>query len=85
MTVADTMIARERLRRDVAALTAEGRASVSSRPAGRPRHDHVRAQPDVGVLFSDGLGIGMLISAIVMLIGFVDEEDHRHRDLNARA
>ena len=47
LTVADTMTQRERLRRDVAALTAEGRISaiVLGLPAGRPGRAHVRHQP----------------------------------------
>ena len=47
LTVADTMTQRERLRRDVAALTAEGRISaiVLGLPADRPGRHHVRHQP----------------------------------------
>ena len=47
LTVADTMTQRERLRRDVAALTAEGRMSaiVLGLPARRPGRGHVRHQP----------------------------------------
>jgi tight adherence protein B len=75
MTVADTMIARERLRRDVAALTAEGRVSaviLGALPAGLGLLMYVLNPEYVGVLFTDGLGIGMLIAAVVsMLIGFL--------------
>lgn len=75
MTVADTMIARERLRRDVAALTAEGRVSaviLGALPAGLGLLMYVLNPEYVGVLFTDALGIGMLIAAVVsMLIGFL--------------
>ena len=75
MTVADTMIARERLRRDVAALTAEGRVSaivLGALPAGLGVLMYVLNPEYMGVLFTDSLGIGMLITAIVaMLIGFL--------------
>lgn len=74
MTVADTMVARERLRRDVAALTAEGRVSAAvlgALPAGLGVLMYMLNPEYVGVLFSDGLGIGMLITAVIaMLIGF---------------
>jgi len=75
MTVADTMIARERLRRDVSALTAEGRVSaivLGALPAGLGVLMYVLNPEYTGVLFTDSVGIGMLITAIVsMLIGFL--------------
>jgi len=74
MTVADTMIHRERLRRDVASLTAEGRISayvLAGLPPGLGLIMYVLNPEYVSVLWSDGLGIGMVITATIsMLIGF---------------
>lgn len=75
MTVADTMVQRERLRRDVASLTAEGRMSaivLGCLPAGLGVIMYILNPGYVGVLFTDPIGIGMLITAIVsMIIGFL--------------
>ena len=74
MTVADTMVQRERLRRDVAALTAEGRVSaivLACLPIGLGMIMYVLNPEYTGTLFTDGLGIGMVIVAVIsMLIGF---------------
>jgi tight adherence protein B len=75
MTVADTMIARERLRRDVAALTAEGRISaviLGGLPPALGLMMYVLNPEYTSVLFSDGLGIGMVILAVIsMVVGFL--------------
>jgi tight adherence protein B len=75
MTVADTMVQRERLRRDVASLTAEGRMSalvLGCLPAGLGIIMYILNPKYVGVLFTDPLGIGLLIAAVVsMIIGFL--------------
>ena len=75
MTVADTMVQRERLRRDIASLTAEGRMSaivLGCLPAGLGVVMYVLNPEYVGVLFTDPVGIGMLIAAIVaMVVGFL--------------
>lgn len=74
MTVAETMTQRERLRRDVAALTAEGRMSaivLGCLPPGLAVVMYVMNPEYIGRLFNDGIGIGMLVAACVsMLIGF---------------
>ena len=74
LTVAETMTARERLRRDVAALTAEGRMSaivLGVLPILLGLAMFVINPDYIGVLFKDGLGIAMLIMSVVsMLIGF---------------
>lgn len=74
MTVAETMTQRERLRRDVAALTAEGRMSaivLGCLPPGLAVVMYVMNPEYIGRLFRDGIGIGMLVAACVsMLIGF---------------
>jgi tight adherence protein B len=75
MTVADTMIARERLRRDVAALTAEGRVSaviLGLLPLGLGAIMFVLNKEYTSVLFNDTLGQVMLGLAIVAMgIGFL--------------
>ena len=75
MTVADTMVARERLRRDVAALTAEGRVSaviLAGLPPGLGLIMYVLNPEYTSVLFSDGLGIAMVIMATIsMVVGFL--------------
>jgi tight adherence protein B len=75
MTVADTMVQRERLRRDVASLTAEGRVSAIVLGALPPGLGLIMyfINPDyVSVLFDSGLGNVMLGLAVVsMIIGFV--------------
>lgn len=74
LTVADTMTQRERLRRDVAALTAEGRMSaiiLGLLPPGLGAFLFTSNPEYAGRLFEPGLGIGMLIGAgVLMLIGF---------------
>jgi tight adherence protein B len=75
LTVADTMIARERLRRDVAALTAEGRVSaymLAGMPPILAGVMYVLNKDYVSTLFTDGLGIGMVVVAVVsMIVGFL--------------
>jgi tight adherence protein B len=75
LTVADTMVQRERLRRDVAALTAEGRVSAYMLAAMPPILTgvmYLMNKEYVTTLFTDGLGIGMVIAASVsMVIGFL--------------
>ena len=74
MTVADTMGQRERLRRDVASLTAEGRVSaivLGLLPPGLGAVMFVINPDYTKTLFSDTLGIIMIIVAVIsMLIGF---------------
>jgi tight adherence protein B len=74
MTVADTMIARERLRRDIAALTAEGRVSalvLGILPVGLGLVMFALNPEYMGSLFDTTLGNILLGVAIVsMLIGF---------------
>ncbi len=75
LTVAETMTARERLRRDVAALTAEGRMSaivLGLLPPGLGLVMFVMNPDYTGVLFTDTLGIILLVVAgIAMLVGFL--------------
>jgi tight adherence protein B len=74
LTVADTMVQRERLRRDVAALTAEGRVSaivLGLLPPGLGAVMFVINPEYTSTLFSDTMGIIMVIVAVIsMLIGF---------------
>lgn len=68
MTVAETMVQRERLKREVAALTAEGRVSaliLSLLPPGLGTVLYVMNPDYVGILFSRTLGMIMLGLAIV--------------------
>jgi tight adherence protein B len=73
-TVADTMTQRERLRREVSTLTAEGRLSaviIGLLPPGLAGALAVLNPEYIGGLFEPGLGYGLLAGAIVMmLIGF---------------
>jgi tight adherence protein B len=72
MTVAETMVARERLRRDVDALTAEGKVSamvLGFLPIGLGAAMWVINPEYIGVLFSERLGNIMLIGA-GLLAGF---------------
>jgi len=72
MTVADTMVARERLRRDVDALTAEGKVSamvLGFLPIGLGLAMWVINPEYIGVLFSERLGNIMLAGA-GLLAGF---------------
>ncbi len=75
LTVAETMTARERLRREVSALTAEGRMSaiiLGALPVGLAVIMYVLNPTYTGLLFSHSLGRIMLGVAIVAaLIGFV--------------
>lgn len=74
LTVAETMTQRERLRRDVAALTAEGRMSaivLGLLPPGLAGVMWVMNPDYIGRLTRDGAGIMLLVVAgISMLIGF---------------
>jgi tight adherence protein B len=74
LTVAETMTQRERLRRDVAALTAEGRMSaivLGLLPPGLAGVMWVMNPEYIGRLTRDGSGITLLVVAgISMLIGF---------------
>ena len=68
-TVAETMIARERLRREVRALTAEGRMSavvLGLLPVGLGVIMYVLNPPYMKVLFHDSLGRVMLGAGILM-------------------
>ena len=73
-TVADTMTQRERLRREVATLTAEGRLSaiiIGLLPPGLAAALFVLNPDYIGGLFEPGLGYGLLAGAVVMMgIGF---------------
>jgi tight adherence protein B len=74
MTVADTMIERERLRRDVNSLTAEGRMSaivLGLMPVGLAAVMFVLNPDYSGQLIETTLGNVMLVMAIIsMLAGF---------------
>jgi tight adherence protein B len=74
MTVSETMVARERLRRDVRTLTAEGRMSaiiLGGLPPGLGFMMYVLNPEYMETLFTDGLGHVLLALATVsMLIGF---------------
>lgn len=74
LTVAETMTARERLRRDISALTAEGRISaivLGLLPVGLGVVMYVINPDYVGTLIETTVGNVMLVlSAIAMLIGF---------------
>jgi tight adherence protein B len=74
MTVSETMISRERLRRDVASLTAEGKISaivIGGLPVGLGMIMYVINPKYMAPLFSTPTGQGMLGAAIVgALIGF---------------
>ena len=73
-TVADTMTQRERLRREVATLTAEGRLSaiiIGLLPPGIAGALFVLNPDYIGGLFQPGLGYGLLAASLVsMFIGF---------------
>lgn len=74
MTVSDTMVQRERLRRDVASLTAEGRMSaiiLGLLPPGLGMAMFAMNREYISKLFS-GTGLILLVASIfMMLIGFV--------------
>lgn len=73
-TVAETMVARERLRREVKALTAEGRVSalvIGILPIGVGGFMWLMNREYIGVLFHDPMGRMALIgSAILGVFGF---------------
>lgn len=72
MTVSDTMTARERLRRDVDALTAEGKVSamvLGLLPLGLGAAMFVINPEYIGVLFSSSIG-HMMIGGATLLAGF---------------
>ncbi len=75
MTVADTMVQRERLKREVAALTAEGRVSamiLSLMPPGLGIVLYVMNPEYVGILFSRTLGLILIGLAVVSaLVGLL--------------
>ncbi len=74
MTVADTMTQRERLRREVSTLTAEGKMSaiiIGALPPVLAAVMYVMNPSYIKELFSPGLGYGLLAGAVVMMvIGF---------------
>ncbi|MFV0525531.1 MAG: type II secretion system F family protein [Acidimicrobiales bacterium] len=73
LSVADTMVARERLKREVAALTAEGRMSagiLAFLPPGLGLIMYVMNPAYIGVLFSETMGNVMLgVGVVLALIG----------------
>lgn len=75
LTVADTMVQRERLRREVKALTAEGRISaivLSILPPGLGVVMYISNREYMSPLFHDVLGQVLLgLSAIGMVVGFL--------------
>jgi tight adherence protein B len=75
MTVADTMVQRERLRRDVAALTAEGRVSaymLAGMPPILAAVMYVLNKDYVSTLFTNTIGWVMVgLAAVSMVIGFL--------------
>ncbi len=74
MTVADTMTQRERLRREVSTLTAEGKMSaiiIGALPPVLAAVMYVMNPTYIKELFSPGLGYALLAAAVVMMgIGF---------------
>src|SRR5690606_31300730 len=74
MTVADTLAQRERLRRDVNTLTAEGRMSavvIGLLPPGLAVALYMMNPGYIGELFSPGIGYALVIASLVMMgIGF---------------
>lgn len=74
MTVADTMTQRERLRREVKTLTAEGRISaviIGAMPPGLALVMYFINRPYISTLFVPGLGLTLVLVALVMMgIGF---------------
>jgi len=73
-TVAETMIARERLRREVRALTAEGRISaivLGLLPIGLGVVMYGINREYMELLFNDGFGQVLLVGSILLaLVGF---------------
>lgn len=74
MTVADTMTQRERLRREVKTLTAEGRISaviIGAMPPGLALVMYFINREYISTLFVPGLGLTLVVVALVMMgIGF---------------
>jgi tight adherence protein B len=71
LTVAETMTARERLRRDVAALTAEGKISaivLGILPIGLFGAMYVINREYVSVLWEEGIGQAMAIGAFLLAV-----------------
>jgi tight adherence protein B len=71
-TVGETMVQRERLRRDIKSLTAEGRMSawvLALLPPGVGFMMYTLNPGYVGTLFHDGFGKMMLVGATVLAIG----------------
>lgn len=75
LTVADTMTQRERLRREVSTLTAEGRMSaiiIGALPPGLAAVMFAMNPEYISELFTPGLGYALVITAIIsMVIGFL--------------
>jgi tight adherence protein B len=73
-TVAETMVSRERLRREVKALTAEGRMSaivLGLLPIGIGMAVYVMNKPYISLLFEETIGQYMLGGAVLLaLLGF---------------
>jgi tight adherence protein B len=73
-TVAETMVSRERLRREVKALTAEGRMSaivLGLLPIGIGMAVYIMNKPYISLLFEETIGQYMLGGAILLaLVGF---------------
>jgi tight adherence protein B len=74
LTVSETMVQRDRLRRDVNSLTAEGRMSaiiLGLLPVGLGAFMYMSNPTYMGPLFSTGLGQFMLVLALIaLLVGF---------------
>lgn len=74
MTVADTMTQRERLRREVSTLTAEGRISafiIGGLPPSLAVVMYVMNPSYIKLLFSPGIGYALIVAALVMMgVGF---------------
>ncbi len=75
LTVAETMVQRERLRRDVASLTAEGRLSaiiLGLLPIGLGGFMYMSNPIYMEPLFTTGLGQAMLgLAAVGLVVGFI--------------
>jgi tight adherence protein B len=72
MTVSQTMIERERLRREVRALTAEGKISaivLGILPVGIGMAMWVINRPYIETLFKERVGQYLLVGAILLAVG----------------
>lgn len=72
MTVGETMTQRERLRRDVKALTAEGRMSayvLGILPIGLGLAMYSLNPDYMSLLWEDGIGQGLLVGGLLLMIG----------------